>query len=260
MPWTSANGFICCSPKDRGTLLASAIEGEFAGLPPVLPGRVDACLGRSIHEEQNMRWFHAKTNGAKSRDQASVPEVLACFRDERDLMFRLALLITGDAATAEQCVVNACETTVQGRSPFRDWLTEWAKSATITSAITKTANAIRGCEPAYANLRCTHGEHFSYGNDAEQRMSIVLGIDASAIIAELDPLARAVLVLRTAIRTSIQDCALRLNVSRSAVLAANCRAMTWLHETQRQRASDEQAAVRTGTQSIREHAHEGLPE
>ena len=139
-----------------------------------------------------MRWLHAKTNGAESRDHASVSEVLACFRDERDLMFRLALLIAGDAATAEQCVVSACETTAQGRTPFRDWLSEWAKSATITSAITKTANAIRCCEPAYANLRCTHSEHFSYGNDAEQRMSVVFGIDPCAIIAELDPLARAV--------------------------------------------------------------------
>ncbi len=207
-----------------------------------------------------MPWFHVKTKSAESRDHASVSEVLACFRDERDLMFRLALLITGDAARAEQCVVNACETTVQGRSPFRDWLTEWAKSATITSAITKTSNAIRCCEPAYANLHCTHSQHLSYGNDAEQRMSVVLGIDPSAIIAELDPLARAVLVLRTAIRASIQDCALRLNVSRSTVLAANCRAMTWLHDTQRQRASDEEAVVRTGAQSIREHAHEGLSE
>ncbi len=49
-------------------------------------------------------------------------------------------------------------------------------------------------------------------------------------IAELDPLCRAVLVLRVAIRSSIQDCALRLNVSRAAVLAANCHAMTWLHD------------------------------
>jgi len=178
-----------------------------------------------------MSWFHARTNGAESRDHASVSEVLACFRDERDLMFRLALLIVGDATTAEQCVVNACETTVQGRSPFRDWLTEWAKSATIMSAISKAANTIRCCEPAYANLYCMHSEHLSQRSNAEceRDMSFVFGIDPSALIAELDPLARAVLVLRTAIRASIQDCALRLNVSRSTVLTANCRAMTWLH-------------------------------
>ena len=36
-------------------------------------------------------------------------------------------------------------------------------------------------------------------------------------LAELDPLCRAILVLRIAIRSSIQDCSFRLNVSRAAV-------------------------------------------
>ncbi len=207
-----------------------------------------------------MSSFHGKTNGAESRNHASASEILACFRDDRDLMFRLALLIAGDTATAEQCVVNACETTVQGRSPFRDWLTEWAKTATITSAISKTANAIRCCEPAYANLHCTHSEHLSQGKDAEQRMSFVFGIDPSTILAELDPLARAVLVLRTAIRASIQDCALRLKVSPGTVLAANCRSITWLDDMQRQRASCGEAAAQTEASSTSGHAHGGLSE
>jgi hypothetical protein len=54
-------------------------------------------------------------------------------------------------------------------------------------------------------------------------------MDAQKMIAELDPLCRAILVLRIAIGSSIQDCSLRLNVSRAAVLASNCLAMTWLH-------------------------------
>ena len=181
-----------------------------------------------------MSWFNAKRNSLNGRDQASISEVLACFRDESDLLFRLALLITGDKATAEQSVVNACDMTVQGHSPFRDWLIEWAKSSTIMSAISKTVGAIRSCEPAYKDLRCLHSEHRAQDNDAKRCMSFLFGIDPSIIIAELDPLARSVLVLRTAIRTSIHDCALRLNVSRSTVLAANCRAMTWLSETQLQ--------------------------
>jgi len=189
---------------------------------------------RSINEEQKMSWFNAKRNSVNGCDQASVSEVLACFQDERDLLFRLALLITGDKATAEQSVVNACDMTVHGRSPFRDWLTEWAKSSTITSAISKTVGAIRSCEPVYKDLHCLHSEHRVQGYDAG-RMSFLFGIDPSIIIAELDPLARSVLVLRTAIRASIQDCALRLNVSRSTVLAANCRTMTWLRDIQLQR-------------------------
>ncbi len=207
-----------------------------------------------------MSWFHTNTKGSEGRDHALVSEVLACFRDERALLLRLALLITGDAATAEQCVVNACETTVQGHSPFRDWLTEWAKSATIMSAISKAANAIRGCASAYEDRRCPHSEHLSQGNDAERERDIrfVCGTDPGIILAELDPLARAVLVLRTAIRASIQDCVLRLNVSRTAVLAANCRAMTWLRDLQSRRSPGSQHSPSAETRSDADHSHGGL--
>ena|ERR1700722_6603992 len=181
-----------------------------------------------------MYLLSAKRKSPTGRDQASVSEVEACFRDERDLLFRLAWLVAGDKAIAEQSVVNACNITVQGHSPFRDWLTEWAKSSTIMSAISKTLDAIRSCEQAYKDLRCPHSEHRGQYNDVERCMSFLVGFDPSIIIAEIDPLARAVLVLRTATRASIQDCALRLNVSRSIVLAANCRAMTWLHDKQLQ--------------------------
>jgi DNA-directed RNA polymerase specialized sigma24 family protein len=142
-------------------------------------------------------------------------------------------LITGDRATAEQAVVEACEITLQGNSPFRDWLFEWAKAATIASAISHGTEAIRVREAAYKDQRCLHVEHLSQGDAEERAASLgrILGTDAQTLIAELDPLCRAVLVLRLAIRSSLQDCALRLNVSRAAVLAANCLAMTWLHDS-----------------------------
>jgi hypothetical protein len=69
-----------------------------------------------------MSWFNAKRNSLAGHDRASVSEVVACFRDEKDLLFRLAWLIAGDKATAEQSVVNACDMTIQDHSPFRDWL------------------------------------------------------------------------------------------------------------------------------------------
>jgi hypothetical protein len=195
-----------------------------------------------------MGWFHTNEVAMDRRDHASVLEVLACFRDERSLLFRLALLITRDEATADESVVNACEITVQGHSPFRDWLTEWAKAATITSAISRCIGAIRGCEAAYKDLRCSHSEHLSQSDDAErkQRLGVVLSTDPKVVTAELDPLARAVLVLRVALRSSIQDCVLRLNVSRSAVLGANCRAMTWLRELQLTRVVDQQSSSAGG--------------
>jgi DNA-directed RNA polymerase specialized sigma24 family protein len=179
-----------------------------------------------------MSWFHSSTAAVDTRNYASPAEIVGCFQDQRNALGRLAFLITGDHAKADQAVVQACEMTLQGNSPFRDWLFEWAKTATIASAISHGTEAICICEAAYKDRRCPHVEHLSHG-DAEERaanLDLILGADAQQLIAELDPLCRAVLVLRVAIRSSIQDCALRLNVSHTAVLGANCHAMTWLHD------------------------------
>jgi DNA-directed RNA polymerase specialized sigma24 family protein len=179
-----------------------------------------------------MSWFHSSTAAVHARNHASSAEVVACFQDQRNILARLAFLIIGDQATADQAVVQACEITLQRNCPFRDWLLEWAKAATIASAVSHGTEAIRICEAAYKDRRCPHVEHLSQ-RDSEERaasLDLILGAAAQKLMAELDPLCRAVLVLRVAIRSSIQDCALRLNVSRAAVLAANCHALTWLHE------------------------------
>ena len=178
-----------------------------------------------------MSWFHSSTAPVDARNYASPAEIVACFQGQRNVLGRLAFLMTGDQATADQAVVQACEITLQGNSPFRDWLLEWAKAATVASAISHRTKAIRICEAAYKDRRCPHAEHLSQG-DAEERaasLDLILGADTQKLLTELDPLCRAVLVLRVAIRSSIQDCALRLNVSRAAVLGANCHAMTWLN-------------------------------
>lgn len=179
-----------------------------------------------------MSWFHSSTAGVAARNSASPAEIMACFQDQKNVLGRLAFLITGDQATADQAVAQACELTLRGNSPFRDWLFEWAKAATIASAISHGTKAIRICEAAYTDRRCPHVEHLLRG-DAEERtasLGLILGTDSQTLVEELDPLCRAVLVLRVAIRSSIQDCALRLNVSRAAVLAVNCHALTWLQE------------------------------
>ena len=177
-----------------------------------------------------MSWFHASTTAAYARNYASAAEIVACFRDQGKLLDRLAFLISADEVIAEQAVTQACEVTLRGNSPFRDWLLEWAKAATIAAAISLQGNAIRLCEAMYRDRRCPHAEHVSQLGDERRAagFGLILQMDAQRIVAELDPLCRAIVVLRTAIRSSIQDCSLRLNVSRAATLAANCHAMTWL--------------------------------
>ena len=185
-------------------------------------------------EGDSMSWFHSSSAVVDVRDPASPSEIVACFQDQRAFLGKLAFLITGDQRVADLALARACELTLRGNSPFRDWLLEWAKSATISGAILQSAEAIRACDAAYKSRRCTHVEHVWQGN-AEERLAsldVVLAADAQRLIAELDALCRAVLVLRVAIRASIQDCALRLNVSRAAVLAANCHVVTWLQQQQ----------------------------
>lgn len=177
-----------------------------------------------------MSWFHASTAPVDARNHASPAEIVACFREQRQLLGKLAFLITGNQATAEQAIVAACEVTLRGNSPFNDWLFEWAKAATITAATSLQRDAIRACEAMYKDRRCPHVEHLCHLDD-EQRvgsLALILDMDAQDIIGELDPLCRAILVLRIAIRSSVQDCSLRLNVSRSVAATANCVAMSWL--------------------------------
>jgi len=177
-----------------------------------------------------MSWFHASTTTVDARDHASAAEIVACFRNEAKLLDRLAFFITADRTTSEQAVAQACETTLQGNSPFRNWLLEWAKAATIARATSLQGLAIRACEAMYKERRCPHVDHLCH-LDNEGRaasLALILRMDPQRIIAELDSLCRAILVLRIAVRSSIQDCCLRLNVSRAVVLAANCLAMTWL--------------------------------
>jgi hypothetical protein len=177
-----------------------------------------------------MSWSHESTTAGDARNHASAAEIVACFRDQRSLLDKLAFLITADEAIAEKAIAQACDTTLQGNSPFRNWLLEWAKAATIAAAISLQGEAIRRCEPTYKDQGCPHVEHLSQGNAEERAASLdlILEADTQKLLTELDPLCRAVLVLRIAIRSSVQDCSLRLNVSRAAVLAANCHAMTWL--------------------------------
>lgn len=177
-----------------------------------------------------MSWFHASTTAGDARYHASAAEIVACFRDQRNLLDKLAFLTTADEAIVERAVAQACEITLQENSPFRDWLLEWAKAATIAAATSLQGDAIRACEAMYKDRPSPHVEHLCQFDD-EQRatsLALILQMDTQKIIAELDPLCRAILVLRIAIRSSIQDCSLRLNVSRAAVLAAKCHAMTWL--------------------------------
>ncbi len=177
-----------------------------------------------------MSWFPVFKLKNAARTQASASDITSCFHNEKGTLFRLAFLITGDEAQAETSVINAYELTLQGKAPFRDWLFEWAKSATVRSAIWARLDHIREWEREYRDSQWVHHEPFQPQTFTEQQPSAesLLRLDPDLVIAELDPFARAILVLRGILNASVRDCAVQLNVSRGAVLAAQCRITNWL--------------------------------
>jgi hypothetical protein len=187
-----------------------------------------------------MSWSHSIKRKTPEVERASAPEILASFQTERELLLRLALLITGDSALAEESLVKARELAGRGPSPFRERLRDWAKWITVKAAIARTGDAISKCESAYKNSYCSHVEHLVQvsDEDSDQVCALLLRINPDNVIAELGPLARSVLILRKAVKASILDCTLRLNVSSQTVVAANCRAMTWLRDAQTRGAPD----------------------
>jgi hypothetical protein len=52
-----------------------------------------------------MSWFHSSTTAVEARNYASPAEIVSCFQDQRSVLGRLAFLITGDQAPADQAIV-----------------------------------------------------------------------------------------------------------------------------------------------------------
>ena len=176
-----------------------------------------------------MFWF--KKNDARKispRDPrfASVAEVRATFESLNEELLWLAEVITGDGCVAVDSVINATKLSESHSTIFRDWLAQWACNATIRVSLDHVrARIVRAAEETYQHVHCPHREHevLSSGETAALQQW-----PAMTLAAQLDPLARAVLVLRGVKHAAIQDCALNLGVPRAAVLASYCAAVGWL--------------------------------
>jgi len=168
------------------------------------------------------------------KGHSSAAEILACFEQEKERFLRLALVITGDSESAKQSFLKARETVLQGRSPSCERLAGWSKWLTINFAISRSYDAISSCGPHYSRFQCTHPEHLVQTNDSklQKQHELLFRMDPRIIVASLDALSRAVLILRTTARASILDCTQQLDLSPNTVMAANCRAMSWLFDMQ----------------------------
>ena len=173
-----------------------------------------------------MEWFHS-TEREQERPNgglASSHEIQSAFDEQRDHLYWIALIITGDDDLADLAVVNASALSSNYSSVFRDWLNGWAKYATVRAAVREVRDVIYASASRYVN---SSSEHCNDDVLSDDQIMLLRHVDPREIIAALDPLARCALVLRGIQHASLADCALLLDVSRGIVAGAYSRALRW---------------------------------
>lgn len=174
-----------------------------------------------------MRWLHQnkqETMTALDDRFATSAEIEGVFDVERENLCWIAYAITGNEQLAEQSLVDARGLQPLATGVFREWLVQWAASATARVAATNIGESLRRAAKKYSAWSCDHHSH----DISHEELSLLGQLSPEEIVDGLDPLARTILVLRGMHRASISDCTILLNVSRRAVLAAYCHALRWL--------------------------------
>jgi DNA-directed RNA polymerase specialized sigma24 family protein len=172
-----------------------------------------------------MEWFHSTEPEQErpNRGLASSHEIQSAFDEQREYLYWIALLITGDETLADRAVVNASALSANYSGVFRDWLNGWAKYATVRAAVREVHDLI--------SASASHSVDSSFEPDddvfSDDQIQSLREVDPREIIAALDPLARCALVLRGIQHASLADCALLLDVSRGIVAGAYSRALQW---------------------------------
>ena len=174
-----------------------------------------------------MEWFHSTERKQLDRLQgsrASSHEIQSAFAEQRNYLYWIALLISGNDALADQAVVNASALSANYSGVFRDWLIGWAKYATVRAAVREVRDLISASASHYVDSSSEPCDDDVLSDD--QIMSL-RHVDPREIIAALDPLARCALVVRGIQHASLADCALLLGVSRGIAAGAYSRALRW---------------------------------
>jgi len=202
--------------------------------------------GRGRGKGLIMRWFRWEERDehpAYGRPIASSGEIERAFRDEREYLLWTVRVITGKTDDASQSIIDASQSTTKSTGVFLDWLSRWAHSATARAAVAAVRELLVNSAARYAAYSCSHPSHDVLTGD---QIASLRQIDPTLITAELDPLARATLVLRGVQHDSIFDCALQINVPRRSVAGAYCRALQWSNERLRARATGIESHVPIG--------------
>ena len=177
-----------------------------------------------------MEWFHSNEREPERSKSglASSDEIRSAFAGQRDHLYWIALLITGDDTLADLAVVNASALSANYSSVFRDWLNGWATYATVRAAIREVHGLISASARYLEHSSSEHPDDGAVLSD--DQVASLRQVDPQDIIGALDPLARSALVLRGVQHASIADAALLLGEPSRVVAVAYGQALRWNRE------------------------------
>ena len=158
-----------------------------------------------------LRWTKKMRSAGKGReDYAAHSDFCAVFLQQLDRLYSLALLLTGDELTAEECLLAAFDSCEQRGLVFKDSAVSWSRRNVIKIAI-------RCMSPApFGPVRPYSLGHRS-GPNCDQDVSI-------KCLLELPDFDRFAFVMSVLEGYSDRECALLLNRSSADLVAARIRA------------------------------------
>jgi hypothetical protein len=143
------------------------------------------------------------------------------FSQHREELEWLANFLTGDETIAAACLVDACALAESENPGFQEWLLNCACLATIRSAVQIQQRRIVQLSFAYKQRPCIHGGHTALSSDWRE----ILVEESSVVIAKLDVLCRAALVICGLEKRSACEAAALLGIEPAGVEGAYCAAI-----------------------------------
>jgi len=141
------------------------------------------------------------------------------FAEDLNHLYRLAFLLTGDPAKAEQCFVAGFEDSVKNNAVFAEWARSWAKRTIIR-------NAIQALNPRPGRHDSSPpSTDFVQAGELPREQTRHFVFQAVLALEDFD---RFVFILSVLERYSDHDCALLLGCSPAEIEEARTRALRTL--------------------------------
>jgi hypothetical protein len=146
---------------------------------------------------------HQQVRRNEPNPYANRADFIKVFQEDRNGLYQLSFLLTGDHEKAEKCLVAGIEGCVRENRVFREWARSWAKRIIVENAIRelKPRPSLPGSSPSKSVF--SHSEHSS-GSDGHFDLETIL---------RLGDFERFVFVMSVLENYSHHECALLLGCS-----------------------------------------------